>query len=747
MNDKVSTPTVFSSMTFRILLLCGIVGIFLWSNLSILFRINEELRESAKEDLIFKSKVTAETVAHFFEGKIHTVLLLAQYKPIRDYMIESKNSEEAKTNRNYGLVSEMFQAADQMYVEINDAYLGKGETTSGAVTWLASVPGNFLMTPREIMDEHSQPDPWITVQRPWFSNVVHSQGIAFTDTYMDIEFNAACVSILKKVEEKSLSGENVFYGVVGIDVFMPTVMEIMNKSNAGTRSTSILTDSKGAVVYYKGTDFVDGRMLSDLGDGFDEVARFIREGNTGAALLKINNHPTYVGFSQVPIPGADWHVITLTNKEEAEATATTYFNAMVFVGIIDLLLLAIPVLGFILFERRKNSELAKAKTAAEQANQAKSEFLANMSHEIRTPMNGVLGLADILKNTPPLTPIQLQYINAITGSADSLLTVINDILDFSKIEAGHLAIEEREFDLQHLIDGACEVLKQRIQENGVVFTKTIDPGIEGRYLGDELRIRQVLVNLIGNAVKFTEKGWIAVRVRPENEANREPTVLFEIEDTGIGIPEEKVRDIFDAFTQADYSTSRRFGGTGLGLSICRRLVELMRGEIGVRSVLGEGSTFWFRLPLQPAQAATSNTPPLQVAEQQRPGEFAKPLQILLAEDVRVNILVATTMIRSLGHEVDVAENGLLALERMREKYYDLVFMDCQMPELDGYQCTTRLRGTDSGVKNRDVPVVAMTAHAMSGDREKCLEAGMNDYIAKPINIERVSEMILRWGKR
>ncbi len=747
MSDKTLAPTVFSSTKFRILLLCGIVGIFLWSNLSILFRINEELRESAKEDLIFKSKVTVETVAHFFEGKIHTVLLLAQYKPIRDYMIESKNSEEAKTNRNYGLVSEMFQAADQMYVEINDAYQGKGETSSGAVTWLASVPGNFLMTPREIMDEHSQPDPWVTVQRPWFASIVHSQGIAFTDTYMDIEFNAACVSIVKKIEEKNLAGVNVFYGVVGLDVYMPTVMEIMNKSNTGTRSTSILTDSKGAVVYYKGTDYVEDRMLSDLGDGFDEVARFIRKGNTGAALLRINNHPTYVGFSQVPIPGADWHVITLTNKEEAEATATTYFNAMIFVGIIDLILLAIPVLGFMLFERRKNTELAKAKTAAEQANRAKSEFLANMSHEIRTPMNGVIGLADILKNTPPLTPIQLQYINAITGSADSLLTVINDILDFSKIEAGHLAIEEREFDLQHLIDGACEVLKQRIQESGVGFTKTIDPGIEGLYLGDELRIRQVLVNLIGNAVKFTEKGKIAVRVRPENEANREPAVLFEVEDTGIGIPEEKIRDIFDAFTQADYSTSRRFGGTGLGLSICRRLVELMRGEIGVRSASGEGSTFWFRLPLQSAQAEAPSTTHPQVAAQQQPDEFAKSLQILLAEDVRVNILVATTMIRSLGHEVDVAENGLIALEKMQDKYYDLVFMDCQMPELDGYQCTTRLRAPDSGVKNQDVPVVAMTAHAMSGDREKCLEAGMNDYIAKPINIERVSEMILRWGKR
>ena len=527
--------------------------------------------------------------------------------------------------------------------------------------------------------------------------------------------------------------------------------------------------------------------------------------------------------------------------------------------------------------------------AAELSSKAKSEFLANMSHEIRTPMNGVIGLANLLGNTP-LSPLQRQYVETVRQSANSLLSVINDILDFSKIEAGKMTLENIEFDLRKLLEDVCDSIAMQVYGKGLKLALTIDHNIPIRLCGDVVRTRQILVNLLSNAVKFTNKGEILVVVDLVSRDEDRCCVQFQVYDTGIGIPSDKLSSLFDPFAQMDSSTTRKYGGTGLGLSISKKLVELMDGSIYAESSVGIGSTFVFSVHLgilknagaemvsdKPLDdwsiavfdehAATRNsirrilenwgakvidsdsvdiftesiqngvdagkpldwglfdidanqseretklaelmkseqhqsthlTPMFSLGNPVDPEAFILPnmlgflskpvrashlleflrpeiekrgktiksfesvtnesdvskteqhrksLRILLVEDVKINIMVATAMLTSLGHTVHTEDNGCKALEALCNMDFDLVFMDCQMPEMDGYQCTRMLRTHTSGVRDTKIPVIAMTAHAMSGDREKCIEAGMDDYVTKPIDVETVQIAIERWrGKK
>ncbi len=521
---------------------------------------------------------------------------------------------------------------------------------------------------------------------------------------------------------------------------------------------------------------------------------------------------------------------------------------------------------------------------AEAASRAKGEFLANMSHEIRTPMNGVIGLTDLLAKTQ-LGDLQSQYVDMIRHSAQSLLSIINDILDFSKIEAGKLDLDPQEFDLTPVVEDVCDAMALQIHQKGVKLSSIIDHTLDSHLVGDSGRLRQVLLNLLSNACKFTNEGEIQVRAKLVGTDSRTCSLRFEIQDTGIGITPDQQKMLFEPFTQADTSVTRRYGGTGLGLTICKKLVELMGGNIGVHCDPGHGSTFWFTVHMERGQrksetfelgkplhgkkllvldihptvrqvlgkyisqwggkldeAATPQDFVRMIREQtekkqpfdliffdsdypefsleQLKGEVASipmfdsskivvlfsigspvdqksmnalkivghltkpiryeslrkivaladdtarpshdklrardvndeerveipPLAILLVEDVKINIIVATTMFRAQGHTVDVAENGFQALDALRNKRFDLVFMDCQMPEMDGYQCTKMLRQPENGVLDPLIPVIAMTAHAMTGDREKCLAAGMDDYITKPINSEQLRNMVVRWAK-
>lgn len=527
-----------------------------------------------------------------------------------------------------------------------------------------------------------------------------------------------------------------------------TLETAITSANDGVVILDAMLDNSGPRVIFTNRAFTD-IMGFTAAEAYGKLPHFLQSGETYEETLDyiiscmrqgtpykgeiLNHHkdgtPLWLEISIVPVRDRRGNITNFTAVErdvtERKAAEAKYQKTLLELKRSNLKNEAIA------------RDLQQSLLLAEKANAAKSDFLANMSHEIRTPMNGVLGMTGLLLDTT-LTSEQASWVHIIKKSGDNLLNIINDILDFSKIEAGRLTLGEIDFDLHAAVRDVADLLEYRVNEKNISLTVDLPPTLPTAVRGDPGRLRQIILNLATNAVKFTDKGSVKIIMRYIDDDATHCAIECAVVDTGIGIPEDKLHYIFNKFSQAEESTTRRFGGTGLGLAISKRLAEIMGGDISVTSKVGVGSTFTFSVRLKKALMQK----PLPVSPANGQVRQFPQSNILVVDDIPINALLMKKLLEKHGCTVTAAQNGQEAVTSIRTGTYDVVFMDCQMPVMDGFEATSIIRNDNAA--HRTTPIIALTADAMVGDREKCLAAGMDDYLNKPLRIDLVAAMLDKW---
>ena len=582
------------------------------------------------------------------------------------------------------------------------------------------------------------------------------RNIPFT---LDIDTDEASDDTLTAfINHRVLGPDNTFLGVTGVGIKMTDIGDILSSYETTYNRRLYLIDSNGLVQMHPDQSLVQSATINDLlsADATSSLLEIDYEG-TRTHELEIEGRSLFVATRFLP----QFNLILIVEQWEDQslASAQERFKGTLFVGFITtavVLLLTVLVVEY--YQTNLKTALAHASeltAKATEASQAKSEFLANMSHEIRTPMSGVIGSTKLLYQTE-MNGEQREYVDTIHKSGDTLLTLIDDILDLSRIEAQKLPIDNVDFDLRAILNELADAYLKSAQEKGIEFSHTIDQEVPKWLRGDPVRLNQILTNLTSNAIKFTHDGSVNLEVSLISLHQDQAKIQFSVADTGIGIPQDEQETLFDLFTQVDATSTRKYGGTGLGLNISKRLAQVMGGDIAVQSAKGEGSTFSFTVICQVPQpedqenhksTLTKKDTPPPTSQYTLPKiklETSNAPRILLAEDNKTNQMVTQKLLEIIGFQSDAVYNGHEALTVLTKKDYDLVLMDCQMPEMDGYEATARIRDPNSSVKRHDIPIIALTAHAMQGDREKCLDAGMDDYLSKPVDMHQLAETLNKW---